>query len=221
MSHAFATGAALVAVAAFAATATAEDSFLDLRVGGGLLAKEFKGPSSTTVATNGSTPTYTSSGPDEKANGNTRGQLELMYGRLYEYGGPIVGIDAGVNWARFGHGNRITTPVADLIIGYGYQVIPGWHFELAPFAGYGRSYYNITDSANINHKDSTRYIEYGARIGTYVTLLRLLQVGVEVPYLVGRFKEDVSHASGSSNYTSTDSFRNQGFGVLLSVGLRL
>jgi hypothetical protein len=221
MSHAFATGAAVLALAVTASTAMAEDSYLDLRVGGGYLARDFKGPSSTTVSTNGSTPTYTESGGDSKADGNTRGQVELMYGHLYEYGGPIVGVDAGVNWARFGHGNRITTPVADLIVGYGYQILPGWHFELAPFAGYGRSYYDISDSGNIRHHDSTRYIEYGARVGTYITLLRLFQVGVEVPYFVGRFKEDVSHASGSSSYTSSDSFRNQGFGVLLSLGLRL
>lgn len=217
---------ALAAVVGTGSASAADVTFLDLRFGGGLLSNEFKGSSSTTVTTGGNqVGTTTNSASDGRnSDGNYRGQVQLVYGNLGPAGGLILGAALAANHAQFENGNvdsTITTPVLDVMIGYGIAVSPNWHFELTPFAGYGRTFYSVTDSnSSSTSKDSTDYVEYGARLGTYYSFPGGMQLGLEVPYLVGRYNADYSHTSGSSSYQVSDESRNQGFGVLASVGVR-
>jgi len=223
------TGTSALALAAVFCTGTAsaaDVTFLDLRFGGGMLSNEFKGSSSTTVTnTNTQVATNTNSGDDSRnSDGNYRGQVQLVYGNLGPVGGLILGAAVAANHARFDNGNydsTVTTPVLDVMIGYGIAVTTSWHFELTPFAGYGRAFYSVTDSnSSTTSKDSTDYVEYGGRIGTYYTFPGGLQLGVEVPYLVGRYNPEYNHDSGTDSYNVSDERRNQGFGALASLGVR-
>jgi len=223
------TGTAALAFAAVfsVGTASAADvTFLDLRFGGGVLSNEFKGNSSTTVTnSNTQVATNTNSGEDGRnSDGNYRGQVQLVYGNLGPAGGLILGGTLAVNHARFDNGtydSTVSTPVLDVMIGYGIAVTPNWHFELTPFAGYGRSFYSVNNSnSNTTSKDSVSYVEYGGRLGTYYTFPGGMQLGLEVPYLVGRYNPEYNHESGTDTYNVTDERRNQGFGLLASVGVR-
>ena len=206
--------------------AAADVTFLDLRFGGGMLSNDFKGDSSTTV-TNSSTnvSTNTSTGGDTRdSDNNFRGQVQLVWGDLGPAGGIILGGAIAANHARFDNGDytaSVTTPVLDVMIGYGIAVTPNWHFELTPFAGYGRAFYSVDNSnSSSTSTDSTDYVEYGARLGTYYTFPNSMQIGVEVPYLVGRFNPEYNHTSGTDTYNVSDERRNQGLGVLVSLGAR-
>lgn len=205
---------------------SAEMEFLDLRLGGGILSNEYKGTSSTTVVNgNSNVSTTTDSGDDSRdADRNYRGQLQLVWGNLGPVGGLILGGGVAVNQSRFDNGNQeadVTTPVVDILIGYGLAVTSGWHFELTPFAGAGRAYYSVRDQGSSStSKEWSKYAEYGAKIGTYFTIADTLQFGLEVPYLVGRFDPEYTHNDGTDSYSVSDSRRNQGFGLLLTVGGR-
>ena len=227
MNHFTATAALTLAAVIGAGSASAADvTFLDLRFGGGVLSNEFKGSSSTTVTNNNTqVATNTNSGEDGRnSDGNYRGQVQLVYGNLGPVGGLILGANVAVNHAQFDNGNydsTVTTPVLDVMIGYGIAVTPEWHFELTPFAGYGRAFYSVTTSNSTStSNDSTDYVEYGGRLGTYYTFPNGLQLGVEVPYLVGRYNPEYNHESGTDTYNVSDERRSQGFGVLASVGVR-
>jgi hypothetical protein len=63
-------------------------------------------------------------------------------------------------------------------------------------------------------------VEYGAKIGTYVSLGGTLVLGVEVPYLVGRFDPDYNYNDGTNAVKVSDERRSEGFGVLVSLGGR-
>lgn len=222
----FAPVCSLLIAAAASSLGAAEMSFLDLRVGGGILSTEFKGSSSSTVTDNNTnTTTSTSSGSDvQNADSNYRGQIQLVYGNLGPAGGLIAGAGIAANQARFDNSfyrTDITTPVVDVLIGYGIAVTPGWHFELTPFAGAGRAYYSVHNKGDSDtSKDWDKYVEYGAKLGTYFTFAESLQVGIEVPYLVGRFNPEYNHDDGQNTYNVSDTSRNQGFGLLLTVGGR-
>lgn len=216
-----------ISAAVMASSISAADiSYVDVRFGGGILSKDFKGDSSTTVTNNATQVTSNSTGGSDTrdADDNYRGQIQLIYGNLGPIGGLIVGAGVAVNHARFDNGNydsTVTTPVVDVLIGYGIAVTPNWHFELAPFAGYGRAYYSVTDAnTSSTSKDSTDYIEYGGRLGTYFTFPNKVQLGIEIPYLVGRYNPEYNHDSGTNNYNVSDERRNQGFGLIASIGAR-
>ena len=227
MKNLYSIPAALLTVTFGIGSASAADvSFLDLRFGGGLLSNDFKGDSSTTVTnTNTNVSSNSNTGGDSRdSDNNYRGQVQLVWGDLGPVGGLILGGAIAANHARFDNGNytaSVTTPVLDVMIGYGIAVTPTWHFELTPFAGYGRAFYSV-DNANSSStsKDSTSYVEYGARLGTYYTFPNSIQLGLEVPYLVGRYNPEYNHTSGTDTYNVTDERRNQGFGLLLSLGTR-
>lgn len=216
----------LVVVATTTSLGAAELSFLDLRVGGGILSNEFKGSSSSSVTNNSTNVTTNTSNDDDarNADNNYRGQIQLVYGNLGPAGGLIVGAGIAANQARFENGpyrTDVTTPVVDVLIGYGIAVTPGWHFELTPFAGAGRAYYSVhNDGDSSTEKDWSKYAEYGVKLGTYFTFAESLQVGLEIPYLVGRFNPEYNHDDGQNTTTITDTSRNQGFGLLLTVGGR-
>ena len=219
----------LAGAAFFAGSASlgaAELTFLDLRLGGGVLSNDYKGASSITVTNNSSNvTTSTNSGEDGRdADQNYRGQLQLVWGFLGPAGGLVVGGGIAANQSRFKNGTQtteVTTPVVDVLVGYGIAVIPEWHFELTPFAGAGRSYFSVTDSnGSYTSKDWGKYVEYGAKLGTYYTFNQSFQIGLEVPYLVGKFDPEYNHNDNNNTYTVSDSRKNQGFGVLLTVGAR-
>ncbi len=216
----------LLVVVAASSLGAAELSFLDLRVGGGILSNEMKGSSSTTVTNNSTNVTTDSSSGNDRRNAdnNYRGQLQLVYGNLGPAGGLIIGGGIAANQARFENGSTrtdVTTPVVDVLIGYGIAVTPSWHFELTPFAGAGRAYTSTqTGGNNSTSKDWSKYVEYGASIGTYYTFGGSLQVGLEVPYLVGRYNPQYTHDDGQNTYSVDDTNRNEGFGLLLTVGAR-
>lgn len=218
--------ATLLALAAMP-LAAADMNVADLRLGVGILSHEFKGASSTTV-TNQNNNTVTSTNSSENgrnADDNWRGQVQFVSGSLGAGGGLLWGVGVAVNHATWDNGEQdahVSTPVVDIMLGYGYAFTPKWHFEVMPFAGYGRAYYSVSDNGSSSTtKEWDNYMEYGAKIGTYVSLGESLVLGVEVPYLVGRFDPDYSYKnSGNDSVTVSDTRRNQGFGVLLTLGGR-
>ena len=191
----------------------ADVDFVDLRLGAGALSNSFMASSNTEVS-NGNASWSTTDGRD--ADKNYRGQLQLVHGSLGSAGGLITGIGIALNHARFSGGGEsatVNTPTIDVMVGYGLAVTQAWHFELTPFAGYGRAY-----SGNSTANDWTSYVEYGARLGTYYTFSGHSQLGIEVPYLIGRFDPSYSHGNGS--YNVRDDGRNEGLGMLVTIGTR-
>jgi hypothetical protein len=130
----------------------ADLNLADLRFGAGILSNEYKGSSSTTVTSNGGgSGTTTNSGDSRNADSNYRGQLQWIGGHLGAGGGFIYGIGVAVNHATWDNGSQdahATTPVADIMLGYGYAFTPQWHFEVMPFAGYGQTYYSVSDEGS-------------------------------------------------------------------------
>jgi hypothetical protein len=209
-----------------AASASAADlDVSDLRFSAGILSNDFKGASTTTVTNNSGAVTSSSSSSDSgrDSNNNWRYQLQYVGGHLGLGGGLIYGVGVAVNnatWQDGAQNAHVTTPTADILLGYGYAFTHEWHFEVTPFAGVGRAYYSVSDNgSNQTDKNWNKYFEYGVRAGTYVALGGLV-LGVEVPYLVGRFNPDYNYNSGASQVTVSDNRRNQGFGLLLSLGGR-
>lgn len=203
-----------------------EVEFMDLRLGGGVLSNNFRGSSSNTITGNNlqaSTRTY-SDGGGREADGNYRGQLQLVWGNLGSLGGLILGAGIGANRAQFNDGTHnadTVTPVVDVLIGYGYAITKEWHCEITPFAGIGRTYYGVNDDGStMSENKSGKYYEYGTKIGTYVTAESGMQLGIEVPYLVGRFDTEYRHSEADNTTTLTDSRRNEGFGLLVTLGQR-
>ena len=170
------------------------------------------------------TSTQNSGDDGRDSDHNYRGQVQLVWGDLGPVGGLILGAGIAVNHARFENNAQeadVTTPVVDVLIGYGLAITPEWHFELAPFAGAGRTYYSVRDHDSTDtSKEWSKYLEYGGKIGTYYTFRQSLQVGLEIPYLVGRFDPDYQHDDNNNSYTVSDSRRNQGFGFLVTLGHR-
>lgn len=216
----------LLVLGAITAASSEELSFLDLRVGGGVLSRDYRGASSTTVTNNSSSvSTTTESGDDGRdAERHYRGQLQLVWGNLGPAGGLILGGGIAFNSARFDNSAQdadLNIPVVDVLIGYGFAINRAWHFELTPFAGVGRAYYTVTDQGSTTtSKDWSKYVEYGARIGAYYTFAESLQAGIEVPYLIGRLDPEYDHDSNPNTYSVSDSRRNQGLGLLISLGHR-
>ena len=196
----------------------------DLRLSAGILSNDFKGASSTTV-TGGSdvTTTSTSSNEGRDSEHNERAELQYVGGHLGYGGGFIYGIGVAVNHATWNDGAQnahVTTPSADLLLGYGYAFTHQWHAELTPFGGIGRAYYSVSDNGTSTTSNNwNKYFEYGVRLDTYFDLGGLV-LGVEVPYLVGRFDPTYNYNSGANQVSVSDNRRNQGFGLLVSVGGR-
>ena len=196
----------------------------DLRLSAGILSNDFKGASSTTV-TGGSdvTTTSTSSNEGRDSEHNERAELQYVGGHLGYGGGFIYGIGVAVNHATWNDGAQnahVTTPSADLLLGYGYAFTHQWHAELTPFGGIGRAYYSVSDNGTSTTSNNwNKYFEYGVRLGTYFDLGGLV-LGVEVPYLVGRFDPTYNSNRGANQVSVSDNRRNQGFGLLVSVGGR-
>lgn len=206
--------------------AAADMQISDLRLSVGLLSRDYEGASNTTVTDgNGTTSSTSSSEEGRDADENWRGQLQYVHGNLGAGGGFIWGFGIAANHAKWENGAqdaRVTTPTLDVLLGYGYAFTPNWHIEVTPFAGYGRAFYSVTDSNSTEtDEDSTHYIEYGAKVGTYVSLGNDLVLGVEIPYMVGSFDPDYDYTDGQNNSVSvSDERSNSGFGVLLTIGGR-
>ena len=216
----------LLVLAAITAVQAADITYFDLRLGGGMLSNEYTGASTTVVVNNQDqvTTKQESDNNGRDSDRNYRGQLQLVWGDLGPAGGLIVGGGVAVNYGRFDNDSQsadVTTPVIDVLIGYGYALTPELHFELAPFAGAGRTYYSVQDNgSSTTSKEWSKYVEYGGRIGAYYTFRQRLQVGLEIPYLVGKFDADYNHNDDNNSYTISDSRRNEGFGLLVTLGQR-
>jgi hypothetical protein len=217
----------LAACAAFGLTplSAADLSFADFRVSAGVMSDEFKGASRTTVTDNQGNVTTVRSGDDGRdADSHYRGQVQFVGGNLGAGGGLVYGLGVAVNHATWDNGNQdahATSPSVQLMLGYGYAFTPAWHIELTPFAGYGRTYYSVSDNGSTDtSKEWSDYVEYGAKLGTYVALNQNLVLGVEVPYLVGRFKPDYDYNDGTDSVSVSDERRSEGFGVLVTLGGR-
>ncbi len=197
----------------------------DLRLGFGVLSNDYRGASSTTVSNGSDTISSTSSSDTGRdADDNMRLQLQYVAGTLGAGGGLIWGVGIAANHATWDNGSQeahVTTPTVQLLIGYGYAITSAWHVELTPFVGAGRAYYSVSDNdSSETDSDWDTYVEYGAKLGTYVALGSLV-LGVEVPYLVGRFEPDYDYVDGDDNtVTVSDTRRNQGLGLVASIGLR-
>jgi hypothetical protein len=214
--------AALMAVS-LSSLSAADLDLCDLRFDAGVLSHDFKGGSNTTINTGTGTTTTDSGDSGRNADENYRAQIQYVGGHLGFGGGLIYGAGIAVNRATWEDGAQdahVTTPTVDVLLGYGYAVTPNWHFELAPFAGIGRAYYSVTDNGSTTRTNEwDKYLEFGARLGTYFALGGLV-VGVEVPYLIGKFNPSYNYSNGSNEVSVTDNRKNQGLGLLLSVGAR-
>ena len=216
----------VLALGALLPLAAADVEFVDIRAGAGLLSHNYTGASSTTlVSGNSNVAILNNSGESGRdADRNYRGQVQLVWGNLGPAGGIIVGGGVAMNQAHFDNGAQdgdVTIPVVDVLVGYGYAFVPQWHAELTPFAGIGRASYSVHDhSSTVTSDVSSKYIEYGAKLGTYYTFTEHLQVGIEIPYLIGRFDPEYNHNNGTDSYSIDDSRTNQGFGLLVTVGGR-
>lgn len=204
----------------------ADMTIADVRVSAGVLSQEFRGSSTTTVRDgNGNVISTTHSSEDGRdADSHYRGQVQFVGGQLGAGGGFIYGLGVGVNHATWDNGAQdahATSPVVNLLVGYGYAFTSAWHIEVTPFAGYGRTYYSVSDDGSSDTSEEwSEYIEYGAKIGTYVSLGDDLVLGIEVPYLVGRFEPDYNYNDGANEVTVSDERSSEGFGVLLTLGGR-
>ncbi|TVR41091.1 MAG: hypothetical protein EA402_13220 [Planctomycetota bacterium] len=198
----------------------------DLRLGFGMLSTEYRGSSSTTVTDGDSQITSTSSSSrGRNADDNYRLQLQYVAGKLGPAGGFIWGIGAAVNRSTWDNGDtkaHATTPLVNLRLGYGYAFTRQWHFEITPFAGYGWTFYSVTDDdSSSTNKNSDHYIEYGASVGTFYGFNNGLVLGLEVPYLVGHFDPKYNYSNNDNNRVRvSDASRNQGFGILGVIGYR-
>jgi hypothetical protein len=215
---------ALLAIA-LAPLAAADLTIADVRFSAGILSNEFKGKSSTTVTDGQGGVTTTHSSEDGRdADSHYRGQVQFVGGHLGDGGGFIYGVGIGVNHATWDNGAQdahATSPCVNLLLGYGYAFTPGWHIEVTPFAGYGRTYYSVSDDGSSDTSEEwSTYVEYGAKVGTYISLGDDLVFGVEVPYLVGRFDPDYNYNDGANQVKVSDERRSEGFGVLLTLGGR-
>lgn len=217
---------ATLAVLAGSQLRGAEMTLSDLRLSAGLLSRDYKGASSTTI-TDHNSHLHTSGGTQggRDADFNSRAQLQYVGGKLGLAGGLIYGGGLAVNHATWDNGYQdahATTPVVDLLVGYGYALTTWWHVEVNPFAGYGRSYYSVSDAnSRSTNKEWDHYIEYGGKIGTYAVIGSSLVLGLEVPYLVGRTDPDYRYTDNQNRQvTVSDSRRNEGFGLLATIGIR-
>lgn len=212
--------------AAICPLAAADVNVSDLRVSAGFLSHEFRGNGTTTITeSGGSLSTSTTFEDDRNADSNMRGQIQYVAGSLGVGGGLIYGVGVAMNQASWDNGSEkayVSTPTVDVLLGYGYGVTPNWHFELTPFAGYGRAYYTVTsDSSQETSRDWENYVEFGAKIATYVALDDHLVLGIEVPYLMGRFDPDYSYDDNTNRHIEvTDKRENRGYGFLASLGYR-
>lgn len=215
--------AALLAIS-LAPLAAADLTIADIRFSAGVLSEEFKGASSTTVTNVNGVSTVRSSEDGRDADSHYRGQVQYVGGSLGAGGGFIYGLGLAVNHATWDNGaqdGHATSPNINLMLGYGYAFTPNWHIEIAPFGGYGRTYYSVSDANSSETSDEwTHYYEYGAKIGTYVAIGGSLVLGVEVPYLVGRFDPDYDYNDGANSVTVSDERRSEGFGLLVTIGGR-
>lgn len=204
----------------------ADIDYTDLRLGAGVLSNEFSGSSTNAITTGGGSVTVSQSTSDSRdSDHNYRAQIQLVHGDLGPIGGAVVGIGIAANQAQWddgaGHKFDATTPSADLLLGYGFAITRSWHIELTPFAGIGRAYYSHSSGGTITTSDDwDNYYEYGASLGTWFTAPGGLQIGVEVPYLVGRFDAHYSYDQAGNTRTITDQRKNEGFGVLVTIGGR-
>lgn len=217
----------LVFVIAACAPLAAEDmKFSDLRFGAGVLSNHFSGSSQTTVTSGGNTVSTSNSSNDGRdSEHNYRGQLQFVGGDLGAGGGLVFGLGIATNQAKWENGSQdatVTTPCADLLLGYGFAFSKSWHIELTPFVGIGRAYYSVTDNGQTHtSKEWDKYLEFGARLGTYFTINDGLQLGIEIPYLVGSFEPHYQYTDAANDTrTVSDKRENRGFGLLLTIGGR-
>lgn len=215
--------AALLAIS-LAPLAAADLTIADIRVSAGVLSEEFKGASNTTVSNANGVSTVRSSEDGRDADSHYRAQVQYVGGHLGAGGGFIYGLGLAVNQANWDNGaqdGHATSPSINLMLGYGYAFTPNWHVEIAPFGGYGRTYYSVSDDNSSETSDEwTHYYEYGAKIGTYVAIGGSLVLGVEVPYLVGRFDPEYDYNAGADSVSVSDERRSEGFGLLVTIGGR-
>lgn len=220
-----ATTVTLLALAA-APLAAADLTVADLRLGVGVLSQEYRGASSNTITSSSNVVTTSSTSEDGRdADDHWRAQVQYVGGSLGAGGGLIWGVGVAVNHATWdNHINEahVTTPVVDVLLGYGYAFTPNWHVELTPFVGLGRAYYSVTDNGSTDTSEEwDHYLEYGAKLGTYVGLGGNLVLGIEVPYLMGSFEPEYDYTDeGDNRVEVSDDRSNRGFGLLVTIGAR-
>lgn len=190
--------------------ASAEMNITDLRLGVGAQDPHFINSSTADIG--------------RDADQNWRGQLQFVKGDLGQNGGWIWGVGAALTHFTWDTGSqevRVTTPTINVLGGYGYAFTSGFHMELTPFAGFGRSYYNLTDSHSSSVKEWVHYYEYGIKLGAYANVAEGLLLGLEVPFLVGRIDPEYTYVDSSNpELTISEKRRVQGFGLLAIVGYR-
>lgn len=158
---------------------------------------------------------------------NWRGQVQYLAGKLGDNGGLIWGAGFALNHATWDVSSEktahVTTPTVDVLLGYGYAFASNFHVELTPFAGYGRAYYGVNDNdTTTTSKEWDNYFEYGIKLGAYVAFDNKVMLGLEVPFMVGRYDPEYTYNDDAGNpHVSVDEKRRcQGFGLLATVGYR-
>ncbi len=215
----------VVLVAVSGALPAADMAFTDLRLSVGFLSPRTEGSSSTTVEGPGLSGAFPAIDDDENATATQRGQLQVVFGRLGLGGGLVTGVGVAVNRATWHDGLRkiqVTAPVMNVLAGYGYAFNTRWHAELTPMVGFGRASYTITqDDGRRSSATWEPYVEFGGRLATFVQVNKTTMLGLEIPYLISRFRSEFETMTPDGRTaTVRETHRQQGLGLLVSVGVR-
>lgn len=214
-------GMLLLAVASLPA---ADTHLSDLRLGIGLLTPRVVSDATVTVEGSGIganlAPPF-----DGNADATQRGQLQYVGGDLSFAGGLIWGGGVAVNravWHDDHQDLQTTTPVVNVLLGYGVPMSDRWHAELSPFIGIGRTYLRLEQDGDRSGADATAlYMEYGVRAGTFLAFRNGSVLGIEVPFLIGRSTTDYHAQTATGEDVHFHETRRQvGFGILAVIGTR-
>jgi hypothetical protein len=217
---------ALVPLLAISALAAEDVHVSDLRLELGIMPNNFDADSSIRVTNSSGTLISSSSSSDqENADSNWRGAIQAMFGNLGDSGGFLIGGEIAVNHATFsrGGGNDFTqtSPVADLMLGYGFAPSKPWHFEITPFGGIGVTYGNYQNNNQVDLNYDQVYTEYGIRGASYLTFDSGWQLGVDLRYVVAQTNPEFDYTTTGNNTVSEDQDQeNHGFSGLVGIGRR-
>ncbi len=197
----------------------------DIRLEFGIMPNNFEASSSTRVTSSSGTVTNSSSSNDKQnADSNWRGAVQLMFGNLASSGGFVYGGEVAVNYAKFSNGGTKTTqtsPVADIMLGYGFAPTKEWHFEVTPFAGIGVSYGDVSGDNQVDANYDAVYTEYGLRAATYYTFESHWQVGLDLRYIAAQSNPEFDYTTTGNNSVHQEQDQsNHGFSGLIGVGRR-
>ncbi len=196
----------------------------DLRAGAGTMFDDFSSRTNTTTTSPAGTVLATTSDEHHDDAIEFRAGIQYLAGTLGPGGGLIYGAQMADYRARFHDDTSTTTidgPVVDALAGYAVSPVSGFHLEATPIAGIGYAFLDIRDRNGQVIGNRSLYIEYGFRVAAYATIDDCWQIGLEVPFMVGRWRPKYGYLDGAGNHIEVSDKRvKSGGGVMLSLGVR-